>query len=238
MISFIIPTLNEEKTIENTIKSINNFSGEKEIIISDGSSRDKTVEIARRYTDKVLVHNNAEGRQNIPQGRNAGAKIATGEYIVFVDADVTILNINNFIARGEEYFKRDKKLVAITAGCIVFDDMATIFDKIIFKLLAFYFTFLNFIRFGAAGGEFQMIKREAFLKIGGFDEKLAASEDMDLFWRLAKIGKTKLPIGFNVYHTGRRAHNVGWPKLLWQWSTNTIKVFFFRKAPSEWKEIR
>ncbi len=237
MISFIIPTLNEEKTIENTLKSIGVFSGEKEIIISDGKSGDKTVEIAKKYTDKIVVHNGF-GRQNIPQGRNDGAKIATGEYIVFVDADVTILDINNFIARGENYFKKDKKLVAITAGCIVFEDVATIFDKIIFKILALYFTFLNFIGLGAAGGEFQMIKREAFLKVGGFNEKLAASEDMDLFWRLAKIGRTKLPIGFNVYHTGRRAHKIGWPKLLWQWSSNTIKVFFFKKAPSEWKEIR
>jgi glycosyltransferase involved in cell wall biosynthesis len=237
MISFIIPTLNEEKTIEDTLKSINSFSGDKEIILSDGNSRDKTVEITKKYTDKILIHDGLS-RQNIAQGRNNGAKLATGEYIIFMDADVTIPDINNFIARAHKYFNDDKRLVAITSQYVVLKEMSTLFDKIIFKILALYFSFLNLIGSGASGGEFQMIKREAFIRVGGFDEKIAASEDMDLFWRLAKIGKTRLPLGLKVYHTGRRAHKIGWPKLLWQWTSNTIMVFLFRKSVNEWKEIR
>lgn len=237
MISFIIPTLNEEKTIEDTLKSISNFTGNKEIILSDGNSRDKTIEIAKKYTDKILIHKEL-GRQNIAQGRNEGVKIAKGDFIVFMDADVVIPDINNFIARSSKYFENDKKLVAITAEYVVLKDLSTIFDKIIFKILSLYFSFLNLISFGASGGEFQMIKKEAFVKVGGFDEKIAASEDMDLFWRLAKIGKTRLPLGLKVYHTGRRAHQIGWPKLLWQWMSNTIMVFLFRKSVNEWKEIR
>lgn len=237
MISFIIPTLNEEKTIELTLKSINSFSGKKEIIISDGKSKDKTIEIAKKYTNKIVVHEGVK-KQNIAQGRNDGAKLATGEYIIFMDADVTIPDINAFMARAYEYFKKDKKLVALTAGQVVLEETATIFDKIIFRSVAIYFSFLNFIRFGAAGGEFQMIKREVFNKIGGFDEELAVSEDMDLFWRLAKVGRTKLPLSLNIYHTGRRAHKIGWPKLLWQWMSNTVRVFFFRKSDDEWKEVR
>jgi glycosyltransferase involved in cell wall biosynthesis len=237
MLSFIIPTLNEEKTIENTLKSINSFVGDKEIIISDGKSRDKTIEIAKKYTDKIIVHDGLT-RQNIAQGRNAGARESIGEYIIFIDADVIIPDINGFIKKAEGYFKSDKNLVAITAGCVVLKDVANIWDIIIFKILAWYFSFLNYIGFGAAGGEFQMIKRDAFLKVKGFDEDIAVSEDMDLFWRLAKIGKTKLPLGFNVYHTGRRAHKIGWPRLLWQWISNTITVFFFKRSDGEWKEIR
>ena len=116
--------------------------------------------------------------------------------------------------------------------------MANVYDIIIFKIVAYYFSFLNFIRFGAAGGEFQMIKREAFLAVNGFDERITVSEDMDLFWRLAKIGRTKLPLELKVYHTGRRAHKIGWPKLLWQWISNTVMVFFFKQSDEEWKEIR
>ena len=111
-------------------------------------------------------------------------------------------------------------------------------DKIVFTFIKYYFAFLNLIRFGAAGGEFQMIKRSAFLEVGGFDPNLAVSEDMDLFWRLAKIGRTKLPLELDIYHTGRRAHKIGWPRLLWQWFSNTIMVFFFRRSDDEWKEIR
>lgn len=237
MISFIIPTLNEEKTIEDTLKSISAYSEEKEIIISDGKSRDKTIEIAKKYTDKIFIHNETE-RQNIAQGRNAGARHAVGDYLIFMDADVIIPDINIFLKKAFGYFERDKRLVALTAECVVLKETETIFDKIIFKIVAIYFSLLNIIGFGAAGGEFQMIKREAFLRVGGFDEILAVSEDMDLFWRLAKIGKTKLPLGFKVYHTGRRAHKIGWPRLLWQWSSNTVSVFFFKKSDDEWKEIR
>jgi glycosyltransferase involved in cell wall biosynthesis len=237
MISFVIPTLNEEKTIEDTLKSLNTFSGDKEIIISDGRSRDKTIEIAKKYTNKILVHDGLS-KQNIAQGRNAGAKEALGEYIIFMDADVVIPNIDDFIKRAERYFDKDPKLVAVTAECVVLKDLANIFDKIIFKIVAYYFSFLNVIRFGAAGGEFQMIKKEAFLQVNGFDPILSVSEDMDLFWRLAKIGRTKLPLELKVYHTGRRAHKIGWPRLLWQWVSNTISVFFFKKSDDEWKEIR
>lgn len=237
MISFVIPTLNEEKTIEDTLKSLNAFSGDKEIIISDGKSRDNTIEIAKKYTDKILIHDGLS-KQNIAQGRNAGAKEALGEYIIFMDADVVIPNIDGFIKRAEGYFDKDPKLVAVTAECVVLKDLANIFDKIIFKIVAYYFSFLNVIRFGAAGGEFQMIKKEAFLQVKGFDPILSVSEDMDLFWRLAKIGRTKLPLELKVYHTGRRAHKIGWPRLLWQWVSNTISVFFFKKSDDEWKEIR
>ena len=73
MISFIIPTLNEEKTIENTLRCLDAFSGEKEIIVSDGGSKDKTIEIASKYTNKIVIHKDSK-RQNIAQGRNAGAR--------------------------------------------------------------------------------------------------------------------------------------------------------------------
>ena len=237
MISFIIPTLNEEKTIEDTLKSIDVFSGEKEIIISDGKSRDNTIEIAKKYTSKITIHQDSK-RQNIAQGRNAGAELAVGEYVVFMDADVIIPDINSFMKKALGYFDADSELVAVTAQCVVLKDLANVFDIIIFKIVSYYFSFLNFIGFGGAGGEFQMIKRECFLRVGGFDPNLAVSEDMDLFWRLAKIGKTKLPMSLKIYHTGRRAHKIGWPRLLWQWCSNTISVFFFKKSDDEWKEIR
>lgn len=121
MISFVIPALNEEKTIEDTLKSLNAFSGEKEIIISDGRSRDRTIEIVKKYTNKIVVYNE-EKKQKISQARNDGAKLATGEYVIFVDADVIIPDINDLIKRAEKYFDRDKKLVAVTAECVVLKD--------------------------------------------------------------------------------------------------------------------
>jgi len=237
MISFVIPTLNEEKTIEDTLKCLSSFDGEKEIIISDGRSKDRTIEIVKRYTDKIVVYEGIK-KQTIGEGRNEGAKIAKGKYIIFVDADVIIPKINDFMKTAFGYFDRDEKLVALTAECVVLKELSTTLDKIIFKLVAIYFSFLNNIGFGGAGGEFIMVKRSAFLEINGFDPHLAVSEDMDLFWRLAKIGRTRLPLKLKINHTGRRAHKIGWPRLLWQWFSNTIMVFFFKRSDEEWKEIR
>ena len=95
MISFVIPTLNEEKEIENTFRNLSLYSGAHEVIVSDGGSTDKTLEIARKYDVKIVEHK-AEHRQTIAEGRNAGADIALGEYIVTMDADTRFPDINNF----------------------------------------------------------------------------------------------------------------------------------------------
>lgn len=57
MISFIIPTLNEESVLENILKWLSGFNGEHEIIVSDGKSNDRTIEIANKYADKVVIYN-------------------------------------------------------------------------------------------------------------------------------------------------------------------------------------
>lgn len=49
MISFVVPTLNEVKTIERTLQSLSQFSGDHEIVVSDGNSADGTIELCRKY---------------------------------------------------------------------------------------------------------------------------------------------------------------------------------------------
>ena len=83
MISFIVPTLNEEKVIRKILDCVSGYSGEKEIIVSDGNSSDKTADIAREYTDKVFVYKGSM-RQTIAGGRNAGAENARGDFLFFL----------------------------------------------------------------------------------------------------------------------------------------------------------
>ena len=83
-ISVVIPTYNEEKCIENCLSSVMNGSAlPLEIIVADGGSSDKTVEIAKRMGAIVInnPHKHAAG------GRNEGIKIAKGNVIAFIDAD-------------------------------------------------------------------------------------------------------------------------------------------------------
>jgi glycosyltransferase involved in cell wall biosynthesis len=239
MISFVIPTLNEAKTIERTLKSLAQYSGEHEIVVSDGNSQDGTVELCHRYADHVIVYDQP-AKQTIAMARNMGAAVAKGDYLVFVDADVVIPDIDSFFRTAHAAFRKRPGVVAITVKYCVFPELATFGDRYVFTMLGLQF-FLqnNVLGIGAAGGEFQMIASEAFRKVGGFDERLAAAEDMDLFRRLSKTGKTRFVNGINVFHTGRRAHAVGWPRLLWSWFSNSVSVFLFRKSASrEWREVR
>ena len=239
MISFVIPTLNEIKTIEQTLQCLTAYSGTNEIIISDGNSKDGTVEICRKYANNIIVYDKPD-RQTIAMARNMGAAAAKGEYLVFLDADVVIPDIDRFFEAAEEAFRSHDRLVGLTVQYKVAPEQRTLADRIFFKMLGLQFLLSNnVLRIGAAGGEFQMIAGDAFRTVGGFNDKLAAAEDMDLFQRLSNIGRTRFERSLTVYHTGRRAHTVGWPRLAWEWFTNSMSVWLFKRSASkEWKEIR
>lgn len=239
MISFIIPTLNEAKTIDRTLACLREFSGTHEIIVSDGNSHDGTIELSRARADEVVVYDQP-GRQTIAMARNLGAAAAKGDYLVFVDADVVIPDIDDFFHTACGEFDHRPDLVGLTVKYRVFPDLATLGDRYVFTMLGLQFLLQNNVfGVGAAGGEFQMIDTAAFKRVGGFDESLAAAEDMDLFRRLSKTGRTRFVPGLTVLHSGRRAHAVGWPRLIWSWFANTVSVVLFKKSASrEWKEIR
>ncbi len=240
MISIIIPALNEEKTIEKTLRSILELKDyEYEIILSDGRSKDKTIEIAQKLGAKVIQY---EGtiRQTISNARNLGASIANGDFFVFLDADVIIPDINNFFKKALHLFENEEKLAGLAVRIKVLPELETRADKFIFFVFDHLFLFYNnIIGFGGASGEFQMIRSTFFKKLKGYDETLSAAEDVEMFQRLAKAGKTRSELSLRVMHTGRRAHKIGWPKLLSQWIANGVSVFLFKRSFNQvWEEIR
>ena len=85
-VSFIMPTLNVEPLLDNVLSSITRQSYPRdryEIILADAQSTDRTREIAQRYGVVVL---NDDGK-NMEEGKRLALRHATGEYIVFMDAD-------------------------------------------------------------------------------------------------------------------------------------------------------
>jgi len=85
-VSVIIPTLNSADTLEKCLASVslNHSRYRHEIIVVDAGSTDGTLDIARRYTDKVL--NGSPARIN----RNQGIKEASGDVICFTDSDCIV----------------------------------------------------------------------------------------------------------------------------------------------------
>jgi len=240
MISIIIPTLNEISVIEETLKRFRAAKRHRfEIIVSDGRSTDGTVEIARKYADKVIVYTGSK-RQTIAMARNAGVREAHGEFLAFFDADVILLDPDNFFDEVLALFGRSTETVALTTGIRVLPEFETWSDRFFFTLINWaYFFENNILGIGAASGECQIVRHRAFDQLGGYREYLAAAEDQEFFRRLAKIGKTYYCRNLSVYHTGRRAHKIGWPKLLSLWIVNGIFVpIFGRSFNKEWREIR
>jgi glycosyltransferase involved in cell wall biosynthesis len=238
-ISIIIPTLQEEKVIAATLSALE-FSIPHEIIVSDGGSSDATVALARPLADQVLVHSGPT-RQTISQGRNAGAALARGEFLIFLDADCTVQNPELFFREALRQFRENQKLVGLTARLRVLPDEETFSDKIVFGLTNTVTRFRNNVwqKGDAPGGEFQMVRTTAFRSLGGYREDLVTCEDRDLFARLARIGRVRSDPQLTVFHTGRRGHAVGWPRLIVIFLANTISFRLRGKSYSkEWEPVR
>lgn len=240
MISIVIPTLHEERRIRETLQRLREtVPGDFEIIVSDGGSKDKTVDIARTLADKVVVHTGVQ-KQTIAGGRNAGAAVANGEFIIFLDADVIIPKPEELFPGVLEFFAHDPTLVGLCVALDVNPVERKFGDQFFSWLInSTHWLLNNVIRLGSAMGEFQMVRRKTFIHVGGYREDLVAGEDNELFWRFNKIGRTKLVKKWTVYHSGRRAHQVGWVPLIFSWIINVISVYVRKRSLSkEWTEIR
>ena len=85
MLSIIVPTLNEENGIVKTLNQINGVKVDKEVLVVDGRSTDKTIKNARKLGAKIVI----EKRPGKGIAMATGVKHASGEYIAFLDGDGT-----------------------------------------------------------------------------------------------------------------------------------------------------
>ncbi|HWA05690.1 MAG TPA: glycosyltransferase [Ignavibacteria bacterium] len=241
-ISVIIPTLNEEKLIVKTLEQFTPLLKEKfnmEIIISDGGSTDGTLSLLTPLVDKIVKAVPGE-KQNIPQGRNAGAKAASGEFLYFLNADTIVQDTELFFNRTLAAFA-DKKNYALTCRFHVFPDDVRLSDKMFHGFYNNYVRMLNAIGMGMGRGECQMVRSDIFRKVNGYNELLAAGEDYDLYRRIKKMGNGKIRFlnELLVYESPRRYRKFGYIKVFGDWTKNSFSVFFKNRSISEvWEQVR
>jgi glycosyltransferase involved in cell wall biosynthesis len=239
MLSIIIPTFNEERAIEKTLQGIKKLTSVPyELIVSDSGSTDRTVAIAEQYADQVVRYTDTP--RNAARGRNEGAKVARGDFLAFIDADVTVVDINTFFIEALQEFERDSKIVAIGARIKTDPRVETWGDRISHTIINFNcFIANNVFRAAAISGEFQMMRAHVFAAAGRYNEALNITEDNDLYGRLRKFGKIRLVRKLWVMHESRRAHAIGWPRLWWELGINWVSVMFFGRTWHEnWRHIR
>jgi glycosyltransferase involved in cell wall biosynthesis len=239
VISIIIPTLREEQFLERTLKNLNSLALPHEIIITDGGSTDRTLDIARHYTNKIVVWDQTR-RQTFGEAKNAGAALATGEFLVFIDADVLVPEPEQFFSKALSAFRTNTKLAGITVPLKPYLENHSIIDAVMGEPINWFMIVMNnMFHSGNSSGEFQMMRTDAFRKVGGFGEHLIAGEDNDMFRRLAAHGRTLSYYKLCVRHSLRRPHKLGWLKVYGIWLKNGFSVALRGKAAyKEWSVVR
>lgn len=189
-LSIVIPALNEEKNITNLLNDIlNNTYKDYEIIVSDNGSEDNTIRIVNEFiTNNPNIRLVSSEKKGASAARNNGALHATGEYILFLDADQKISQI--FI---KNCVKETKERNLDVGGHYSKPSGRKFIDK------AFWFFCNNILlRPGqyvlpmASTGSGLIIKKNIHDKINGFDETIEVVHDHDYVRRSSKVGKFRM----------------------------------------------
>jgi glycosyltransferase involved in cell wall biosynthesis len=181
-VSVVVPAFNEERLLGGSLAAIRAAMGvfdetgwACELIVCDNNSSDRTAEIARAAGAAVVF----EPVNQIARARNAGAARASGEWLVFVDADSQ---------PSRELFS--EALEQILAGRCLAGGATVAFatrDPVIRLWIAFWNALSRTARWAA--GSFIFCETAAFRRIGGFSEQLYAGEEIELSRRLKRLAR-------------------------------------------------
>ena len=181
-ISIVIPAFNEERLLGESLAQIKSAAGaftqrgwEVELIVCDNNSTDRTAEIARAAGATVMF----EPVNQIARARNSGAAAATGDWLVFVDADSH--------PRAELFADVAEQILSgqcLAGGATIRLDEHHLVAELItwtwncasrsLKLLA---------------GSFIFCDAAAFRQVGGFSKELFVAEELELARRLKKLAR-------------------------------------------------
>jgi rSAM/selenodomain-associated transferase 2 len=172
-LSVVVPMLNEEQAIAATLAAIRTAALAAEVIVVDGGSVDRSVEIARPLSDRLLAAPRGRARQ-----MNAGAAVALGDVLAFVHADtlvpstfardIEVALANNAVAGGRFDLELDER----SLGC---------------RALAGLINLRSRMMRSATGDQVIFVRRSIFDGLGGFPE-IELCEDVDFARRMRRAG--------------------------------------------------
>lgn len=181
-VSIIVPAFNEERLLGQTLAQINlarkSFSErgwESELIVCDNNSTDRTAQIAKENAASVVF----EPVNQIGRARNRGASVATGAWLLFIDADSQpTAELFAEVARAIETGKY------LAGG----STLRLAGDHPIAKVITGLWNWASRLR-GLLAGSFIFCEAAAFRKIGGFSSEFFTGEELDLGKRLTALAK-------------------------------------------------
>jgi succinoglycan biosynthesis protein ExoA len=191
-ISVILPVLNEEKYLEDSVNSIlsQNFIGAIEVILAVGPSQDQTMKIAQSIQSRdsrvVVVEN--------PSGKTAAGlnlAIAAARYSIIVRVDGHSQIPKDYC---ETAFQILEQTGAVNVGGIMAAEGVSLFERAVARAMRSPLG-VGASRFHTGGGAGESdtvylgcFRKEALLAVGGFDERFTRAQDWELNFRLRQSG--------------------------------------------------
>ena len=210
-VSVVVPAFNEEALLAGSLASIREALGafssagwQSELVVCDNNSTDRTAEIARAQGARVVF----EPVNQIARARNAGAAAATGDWLIFVDAD-------SWPSRA---LFEDARRAMEGGRCLAGGATVSYEDPGLAAGLAIRaWNVVSRVNRWAAGS-FMFCEAAALREAGGFNEALFASEEIDLYRRLKQLarrrGESIVILHRHPLHTsGRKLKLYGWGEM-------------------------
>lgn len=236
MVSIVIPAYNEEKNISVALEAlVNQDTREKfEVIVVDNASTDKTIDEAKKFSKKLdlkIVNEKNKGRGI---ARYTGFKHAKGEIILSTDADAIVPA--NWVESMVSTL-RASSAVAIS-GTLMVNDLNKFKNLTISKLfIPFMDSYkLLFGHYWLNGFSFAIWKK-VYDEIGGFNPKINTQEDIEISFRVEKVGRIKLNKEAPVIFSGRRFKK-GIVRGFLPYPTTYIKYFILKNEDIELPDVR
>lgn len=200
-ISVIVPAYNEEKYIKKCLKSI---KGQKtkldyELIVSDCKSTDRTLKIAKRYADKIVI----DDKKGAFCARNKGVLLAKDKILIFVDADTEVHS--DYLESAWKKFNSDSSLAGLSYSFKFSKQTpALIFAE---EITNDYLRMKSGLGRATLPGFNTCVLKDKFEKIGGFKDFLL--EDTEFSRELLHIGKTEYSSEVKVVTSSRKLERMG-----------------------------
>jgi glycosyltransferase involved in cell wall biosynthesis len=231
-ISIIIPTLNEEKYIGRCLESIKNQTcKDYEIIVVDGYSKDKTVDIAKKIKAKIIK----QKPSGFAKAKNEGARHAKGDILCFIDADSAMRK--DHLERLSKCYKNES---VMGVGGPLRPDSKQLKHRVMYFFTCDFLPLLtarlfHFYQYQSANTSF---RRNFFEKIGGFNENLEKLEDNEIANRARKHGKLVWARDLYVTSSTRRV-NFGlksYVRNIVEFLDGYFKLYILKKQKLKYRE--
>jgi glycosyltransferase involved in cell wall biosynthesis len=206
MISVVVPALNEEEWIVSCLESLTSQSyDDYELIVVDGGSSDRTVELAEQYADRVIVYKGPVGA-----ARNLGARGSRGEILAFMDADT--IACTSWMEVISESFK-EREVVGATGPTLPTN--GSTMDSMLYQGATVYLQRI-LLRLGIphVAGFNCAYRKEPFLKVGGFDQVNVLSEDVRLSLKIRRFGRISFNKKMVAFTSTRRIEKCGYAYII------------------------